>query len=316
MRFLSAGQETNQARQTEEISRNPRPSIVVDAYQAVFARSAVKLEVVMQPLPPVKSAETVRQPSFSSLARKVFSLPVALGALLVAGACADRYVNLLNVSLHKGIFSGYCFEGDTWWHLAMGKWILKTHTWPTHDFYSFTGYGNPWIAVEWLGEIFMAAVWRLGVMPALMILLVSTASAILLLLYYYAYLRSGNVKAAFLACALLLPLASLPLSIRPQILGYVFLILTLISLERFCQGHRKALWILPPLFCLWVNTHGTFALGFVALGAYWAAGLRQFRLGSIRAEPWTPGERRHLLIILPLCLLAGTVTPYGTRLVD
>jgi hypothetical protein len=249
------------------------------------------------------------------LARRIFSLPVLLGALLVAAACVDRYLNLLNVSLHQHVYSAYCFEGDLWWHLATGKWILKTHAWPTHDFYSFTGYGNPWIADQWLGDIVIAAVWELGRMHALMILLAGLAGGILLLLYYYAYLRSGSVMAAFLACALLLPLASLPFSMRPQILGSVFLIVTLISLERFRQGHRKALWILPPLYMLWVNTHGTFVLGFVAMGVYWLAGLREIRFEPLHATAWKPDERRHMAMIFLLCLVACTVTPYGTHLV-
>ena len=262
----------------------------------------------------VKPSEKAGRPLFSALARKLFSLPVLLGVLLVAGACVDRYLNLLNVSLHKHIYSAYCFEGDLWWHLATGKWILKTHTWPTHDFFSFTGYGNPWIADQWLGDILIAVFWKMGGMYALMILLVALAGGILLLLYYYAYLRSGSVAAAFLACALLLPLASLTFRMRPQILGGVFLILTLISIERFRQGHRRALWILPPLFILWVNTHGTFVLGFVALGVYWVSGLRELRLGYVHAQPWKPEERRALGMIFLLCLLACTVTPYGTRL--
>ncbi len=232
----------------------------------------------------------------------------------MAGACVDRYMNLLNVSLHQHVYSAYCFEGDMWWHLSAGMQILSTHTWPTHDFHSFTAYGNPWIADEWLGEVLMAFVWGLGGMHALMILLVALAGSVVLLLYYYAYICSGSVKAAFVACALLLPLAFLPFSMRPQILGYAFLIVTLISLERFRQGHRRALWVLPPLFLIWVNTHGTFVLGFVVLGVYWLAGLRELHIGQIEAVQWAPGERRHILTIILACLLASIITPYGTRL--
>jgi hypothetical protein len=261
-----------------------------------------------------KSTETDRQPLVPTLARRIFSFPVLLGVLLVAGACVDRFLNLMNASLHQHVYSAYCFEGDMWWHLAVGKWILANHAWPTHDFYSFTANGNPWIADQWLGEVLIAVVWGLGKLHALMILLIALAGGILLLLYYYAYLRSGSVKAAFLACALLLPLASLPFSMRPQILGSAFLVVTLISLERFRQGHRKALWILPPLFMLWVNTHGTFVLGFVAMGVYWVAGLRRLHLEHLESVPWKPEERRHLATIFLLCLLACIITPYGTHL--
>lgn len=260
------------------------------------------------------STETIRQPLASTLARRIFSFPVLLGILLVAGACLDRYWNLMNASLHQHVYSAYCFEGDMWWHLAAGKWILANHAWPTQDFYSFTAYGNPWIADQWLGEVLIAVVWGLGRMHALMVLLAALSGGILLLLYYYAWLRSGSVKAAFLACALLLPLASLPFSMRPQLLGSAFLVVTLISLERFRQGHRRALWILPPLFMVWVNTHGTFVLGFVAIGVYWLAGLREFRLEHLESTAWKPNDRRRLAMIFLLCLVACTITPYGTHL--
>jgi hypothetical protein len=261
-----------------------------------------------------KSNEAVRLELASAIARRVFSLPVMLGVLLVAGACVDRYLNLTNASLHQHVYSAYCFEGDMWWHLATGQWILKHHAWPTHDFFSFTAYGNPWIADQWLGEVLIAVVWGLGKMHALMILLIALAGGILLLLYYYAYARSGSVKAAFVACSLLLPLASLPMSMRPQILGMAFLIVALVCLESFRQGRRKALWILPPLFMLWVNTHGTFVLGFVAMGVYWLAGLRAFRLEFLEAVAWKSEERRRLEMIFLLCLLACLVTPYGAHM--
>jgi hypothetical protein len=272
------------------------------------------LNAAISTMQTAKSTETDRKELVSALARRIFCFPVLLGVLLVAGACLGRYLNLVNAPPHQHIYSAYCFEGDMWWHLATGQWILAHHAWPTHDIYSFTAYGSPWIADQWLGEVLIAIVWGLGRMHALMILLATLAGGILLLLYYYAWLRSRSVKAAFLACALLLPLASLPMSMRPQILGLVFLIVTLISLERFRQGHRKALWILPPLFLLWVNTHGTFVLGFVAMGVYWVAGLREIRLEFLEAVAWKPQERRHLATIFLLCLLACIITPYGTHL--
>ena len=135
-----------------------------------------------------------------------------------------------------------------------------------------------------------------------------------MLLYYYSYLRSGNTKAAFVACITMLPLLIVCVNLRPQLLGYIFLLLTLICLERFRQGRQKTLWILPAVFALWVNTHGSFVFGLMALGLYWAAGLTSFRAGSLEAEPWAPQQRRHLALIFLLCVVALTITPYGTRL--
>jgi hypothetical protein len=160
----------------------------------------------------------------------------------------------------------------------------------------------------------IALAWRMGGLQALMIFLTLLGFGVLLLLYYYAYLRCGNSKAAFVACALLLPLASLSVTLRPQLVGYVFLVIALIVVERFRQGHEKALWALPLVFLLWVNSHGTFVIGFLILGVYWASGLRAFRFGGLYAEQWTKRQRQRLELAFLLCLLASLVTPYGTRL--
>ncbi len=206
------------------------------------------------------------------------------------------------------------FEGDSWWHAAVGEQILKTHAWPTVDSYSFTASGAPWIAYEWLGDVTMAAAARAGGLTGLTVLYVTLTVVLILLMFYYAYTRSQNSKAAFIACALLLPLAVVSFTLRPQLLGYIFLLVTLILLERFRQGRQKSLWILPVVFLVWVNTHGTFAIGLAILVLYWLSGLVNFQLGAIRAERWRGRERRHLGLITLLSLAALTITPYGTEL--
>src|SRR5208282_1664499 len=155
---------------------------------------------------------------------------------------------------------------------------------------------------------------RLGGPRALMALLTALASAILLLLYYYAYIHSGNIKAALAACAAVWPLLGLCFTLRPQLVGYIFLLITLICLERYRQGLQKSLWLLPGVFVLWVNTHGTYSLGLLAIVVYWAVGFKDFRLGNLEGKAWTPGQRRRLGLVLLLCALALLVNPYGPRL--
>jgi hypothetical protein len=103
-------------------------------------------------------------------------------------------------------------------------------------------------------------------------------------------------------------------SLRPQLMGCCFMLITLISLEHFRQGRSKMLWVLPGVFLLWVNTHGSFALGLFVLGLYWIAGLTSFRCGWLVAERWTAWQRRRLLLTILLCVLALLVPPYGARL--
>ena len=95
-------------------------------------------------------------------------------------------------------------------------------------------------------------------------------------------IRSGNSKAGFVSTAVLLVLAAGSFNLRPQMLGYLFLILTLITLERFRQGKQRAVWLLPILFLIWINAHGSWIIGLGVVALYIACGLVSFQMGAWR----------------------------------
>ena len=231
---------------------------------------------------------------------KCFSFPVLMGAVLVAA----------NFEIEKSLR----LDPDTWWHMKYGNIILQTGHWPAVDDWSFTVHGMPRVAYEWGGEVVTALAYRLGGLQGMDVLLITLTSIILLLLYYFAWLRCRNSKAAFVGTVLMIPVAALCFTLRPQLLGYIFLLITLIALERYRQGEQKNLWILPPIFLLWVNTHGSFTLGFMVLGLYWLSGLVDFSSGGLTAVRWRPKQRIHLELVGLASVLMLPITPYGTRL--
>ena len=242
---------------------------------------------------------TTRQKT-SEFLKWLFSFPAMLGMLLVASVAATQRM--------------FEVDPDLWWHIKVGQDILATHRWPTTDPYSFSVMGHPWIAYEWLGDVLWAMVYRLGGLRGMDLLMIVVGSAVSLALYYYATLRSGNSKAGFLATVILIPLTRPSLSLRPQMLGYLFLVLTLIAMLRFREGKRTAAWFLPLLFLLWVNTHGSFIIGLGVVLLYLLAGLREFQFGELEAHRWSAKDRIQLESIFLLCLAVLPITPYGTRL--
>lgn len=205
-------------------------------------------------------------------------------------------------------------DPDVWWHIKQGAFILETHNVPRADIYSQTLGGRPWIAYEWLGDILLAITERLGGISGLEALLILLGSAILIALYALSTIRSGNSKAAFAATAATFVLATVSFNLRPQMLGYLFLILTLIALERFRQGYRHGLWALPVLMLVWVNAHGSWVVGLGVIAVYLASGLMEFHFGDIEARRWSTYERLQLMIVFALCAGATLLTPYGTVL--
>ena len=235
----------------------------------------------------------------SDVLRRVFSFPVFLATILAGGACVAAHFRFV--------------DPDSWWHIKIGETILQTHHWPTKDIYSFTAPGAPWIAYEWLGEVVIAFAARFG-FSGLASLQFLWASALTLLILYYSYLRSKNVKAAFLASVFALIMLGAFFTLRPQVMGYIFMGTLLVALERYKQGLSKSLWWLPLLFLLWVNTHGTFFVGLGIFGIYWLGGLFEFRVGGLYGEKWSDKQRLHLLEVMLLCVAVLPLTPYGTRL--
>jgi len=97
-------------------------------------------------------------------------------------------------------------------------------------------------------------------------------------------------------------------------LGYIFLVSTVGVLEYYRQGNTRALWVLPPLFLVWINTHGSWIVGLGVIFIVWLCGLKEFQLGGIVARRWSTTERLRLELVFALCIGAIAITPYGTRL--
>jgi hypothetical protein len=259
----------------------------------------------MRPSEPVLAAPV--NSDKRSLWRRVFSFPVLLGVLVAAGG----YV----ASSWGGIPGGKIYANDdSWFHIAVGRFILETHRWPHAEMWSFTAAGVPYIAHQWLGQAAIALPWGLAGLQGLAALLILWVVLFTLLLYGLAYLRSGNAKAAAVITALLLPVVGPSFTLRPQLPGYCFFLLTLIGLEFALKGRTWVLALFPPLFLVWVNTHGSFVLGFVVMGVYALAGMFDFRCPWLQAERWPASLRRKFGLSALGSVLALWITPYGGRI--
>ena len=89
-----------------------------------------------------------------NMMRRAFSFPALLCSLLLASCLVACFVRIRDVaSPTVGTASTAIFEGDLWWHIAVGERILSTHRWPSTDPFSFTAKGNDRIAFEWLWRL-------------------------------------------------------------------------------------------------------------------------------------------------------------------
>lgn len=185
---------------------------------------------------------------------------------------------------------------DLWWHLAAGRELFQTGTLRMVDDWSFSTHGADWLNHEWLSDVIYygwvsvfglssLVYWKWGVV-------VST----FLLLQFVLYRQTGSALAAFTCAGFAAAVAAPFIDVRPHLYTLLcFSLLLILLLER-----RPSLWWLIPLFVVWVNLHGGFFFGLMALG--------------ILVFPWRdvslPGIRSAVLVGL-VCVAASALNPSG-----
>ena len=159
-----------------------------------------------------------------------------------------------------------CFpmgDFDVWWHVGTGRMILEHGAVPHVDVLTYTNAGRPWIDLYWFFQVIVALLYRVGGVPALVLLkaLVGTATVALAL----AARRPGN--RVWPACAVWLVavvVLSGRLCERPELFSLLFLAGFLTVLAR-AAARPRLLWWLPAIELAWVNSHGFFVLGLFVL---------------------------------------------------
>jgi hypothetical protein len=205
-------------------------------------------------------------------------------------------------------------DPDIWWHLRNAENLLSTHRFIRQDLYSFTTHGQPWIDPEWLSEIpYYVGFHFLGERGLFLVMLAAVelfVAGMLLRCYW----RSRDVSAAFLATWIAVLLAAINIGPRTILFGWLCFLGELLLLEAFSRG-RDSTWLLPPLYAVWINLHGSWLIGYSFFLLFIASGLLEGSWGSIDAVRWTRQQRWKLIAVGAASLAALFVNPYGWRLV-
>jgi hypothetical protein len=205
-------------------------------------------------------------------------------------------------------------DPDIWWHMRNAQYLLQKHQFPRVDMFSFTVAGHPWVNHEWLSELPFYFVYRAFGLMGLKSLSFFILGAIFLLLLYLCYQESRNFKASVTACYFSTFLATVSFGPRTILFGYLYMVILLIIVQRFRDRGTGPLWLIPPLFCLWVNTHGSWSLGLILFFFICASGLVDGNWGRLQSRKWTPGQLRTLMIVGATSIAALFVNPFGWRL--
>ena len=250
------------------------------------------------------SSSEIAQPAgnTSGLGRlgSVFSFPVMCMFLLIA---AIFYFCVRAIA-----------EPDIWWHLRNAQYLLEHHSFPRFDTYSLGAAGSPWLNFEWLSEVAYLSAFRAAGLRGMLALYF----ALLVLIYcgvYYRSCRAGaECKDAALATFLAVFFAVVSIGPRPLLFGWLCMVGLLLVTDRF-QRNGTGIWMLPLLFALWINLHGSWIFGMVVFVIIIASGLVEGEWGTVVARRWTPEELKKLLAVLVASVAALFVNPFGYKLI-
>jgi hypothetical protein len=203
-------------------------------------------------------------------------------------------------------------DEDTWWHLAVGQYVVEHRTLPETDPFSRLGQEQhvPWVAYSWLHEVALYGAYSVGGYGGVLAFRHLLDSLTFVTVAWFVLRRTSGdwrpIVVLALVTATLIPM----MLERPWHYTIAFTTLTLHAvLEMHAGASARRFWWLVPVFALWANLHIQFVLGLGLFGL----GLG---LVLVNGSPGVDDRRRHWLGWLALaggCAAATLVNPYHVR---
>jgi hypothetical protein len=203
-------------------------------------------------------------------------------------------------------------DADYWWHIVTARWIIDNHALPAHDLFTYTVPDHAWTDHEYLSELLMYGLGRIGGQ-----LVVSIGLGAVTWAGFWFILRRISLRpqpAVVVAASIAVgAVAGLPIwGPRPQMITFAFLCLELLLIERFLAGSRRVIWAMPPLLVVWANFHGGFVIAFLFLGLAVVVELVRWLID--RTASRVRGRLLTLVAVTAASAVAGLVNPHGVAL--
>ena len=150
---------------------------------------------------------------------------------------------------------------DGWMALVSGREIAQ-HGFPSHDPLTVWTSGHRWVDQQWLGQLAIYGLSRLGGVKLALLAHAALATAALAAAALLARRLGGSPRAATWVCIPVL-VAYYPESsvLRPQSLAYPLFVAVLWLLATDARSRSRRVFATLPVLMLWANLHGSVLLG-------------------------------------------------------
>ena len=202
-------------------------------------------------------------------------------------------------------------DPDLWGHIRFGKDIWQTKTLPTHNLYSFTAPGHPWINHEWLSELIFYGIYNLLGDPGLLLFKLAIGLVIVWIISKISLFRPAQVLFLGICFGLAISVVSPGFMIRPHIFSFLWFTCFFHIFHCYFERNRNRLWLLPLIMIIWCNSHGGFLIGW---GQFTIVLLWQGLIFFFRDQKAGPSLRVLCLWYL-ITTAACFMTPYSYKLI-
>ncbi|HEX3802055.1 MAG TPA: hypothetical protein VHV75_04370 [Solirubrobacteraceae bacterium] len=237
--------------------------------------------------------------------RAALGVWVEARALFIVAVSVVIVLSLLGIPNH--------FSQDGWLALNAGREIAA-HGIPHRDYFTHMAYGVRWVDQQWLAQLLMYELERLGGMQMLTVVYVLITGAAFATGVGAARALGGedlHVLTALVPGAFFYLVTAV--SIRTQGLAYPLFVATLWLLAAETRSpvrRRRVYWVFPALL-LWANVHGSVTMG-VGLACLYGLTLLINDVREHGASGFKDIRAWTFVLASPLTLLA---TPYGTSII-
>ncbi|MFT5322323.1 MAG: hypothetical protein ACI8P0_000158 [Planctomycetaceae bacterium] len=204
---------------------------------------------------------------------------------------------------------------DIWGHLSYGRLLWETGSLPTTEPLMPLSLGVPFVNSAWLSQLIGYASYLLVGKAAITCLFAVCVAGALAAVTRRVYSRTHSAMFALGGFALTMWVEYQQLIIhRPQIVGFLFYTVLLSILLRR-EWSSKNWFIVPAMFALWANLHGSFIVGLGLLGCFIIGrGVDLVRRTGKVATLFHDSKLRRLVLLTELGAVAALLNPYGLSL--
>lgn len=155
-------------------------------------------------------------------------------------------------------------DPDFGWHLRVGQYIVETRSIPRLDLFSFSLPSYPYVYHSWLSEAIMFISYEFFGLAGTTFMFAAVLTTSLYFLYKISQFFSTKINPAFFL--LIIPLANSIAGSRVRAFGFLLTTVLYYLFLKYIYKNSRLIWVLPMVFVLWVNLHGSFALGLFTFG--------------------------------------------------